>query len=548
MHRIFTIGHVVSGIVSWMLPAELTTTVCVNDVWFEASIPLLWKEVRLKHALCVLGQVGNQPFKVPTPEKWERFQTYSKYVQILQAGERDSLALKIAMGSRPTTIPYLFPNCRFLTWDTMSDRGFLDFNALISPSLERFCLYTHDLERSFFHRICEQLKSSSPTLKCLQLDISISRPPNGRTEECEDLFHDLLTFFAPSLNAVQIPEVFRTESTMKKLYEIPKLCQLMIEVPGFFLCDEDVPLKKYAGYDGRGGFTSLENITFGGKQASLCNGLLHRFNLVSLQVLRWNLEKELSDVETFISIIVENCPQLHTLDVGDSRMYFNYEKPRPVVAWQVIRPLLRCQKLQRLSLHCFQVSLLNELRELLTNRVTWTCLKVYTEFPLRMTDLWLFAEHCPNLEELGVNINGFFQWGKIPNSDKIKISFPVLTSIDFAYSHFTPHMARSVASFLFEHCERPVQLLGWDMRFWDCVSITLCELYMVRAKRSRKPWSSEVLLFVERILNEVVLEQEMFVDDYGHFPLVNLSGPEGRLFATVAIRQILDYFSHHNNH
>ncbi|GJJ12755.1 hypothetical protein Clacol_010364 [Clathrus columnatus] len=492
-------------IFAWISPHTLTVTARVSRAWFEASIPKIWKDVELKTVLSLLGTFETLPqnnyyrfTEVPNEGKWNRFSIYSSYVLSLKGMQRDRFALEMAVNSRPDTVQYLFPRCGYLSWRTSSDEGLIDLSSLITQSLDHLVLQVHDLTYSFFAGICQSLHQTSPELRFLQLDITEQQPT--RAAECCDLVYQLLTLFAKRLRFVQIPEVFNTTEVLQKLYELSNLYHLMVNVRGLILYDPRILTKTDGDYQGRGGFTSLQTLSFGGSQESLCDKFLKLTSLSSLQTLRWYLEEELKDARSFIQTVADGCPQLQILEVGNSRMYFKPDCVRPVVPWYYVRPILQCRKLTVLMLHCFQVQTdPKEFIEFLRNRATWTGIGLFTTQPLRMIDLFLFAKFCPNLKNLGVFVNDFLGLHLAPDYlNDIRLTFPSLTSVDFAFSTFPEEMAHSVALFFFRFCKEPPYFGGWDLLFWDDVSFILATLYVKKERLTGIPMSAYARKFVDQ--------------------------------------------------
>ncbi|GJJ12734.1 hypothetical protein Clacol_006978 [Clathrus columnatus] len=523
-------------IFAWMSPQTLTVTARVCRAWFGASIPKIWKDVELKTALSLLGAFESLPQnayyrfkKMPNKKKWNRFLIYSSYVLSLKGMQRDRFALEMAANSRPDPVQYLFPRCGYLSWQTSSDEGLLDLGILITQSLDHLVLQVHDLTYPFFSGICQSLHQASPALRFLQLDII---EPSPRAAECRDLAYQLLTFFARKLRFVQIPEVFNTTKTIQKLYELSNLFHLMINVRGLVLYDPRILTKTSGNYQGRGGFTSLQTLSFGGSQESLCDRFLKLTSLSSLQTLRWYLGEELKDAKSFIQTVADGCPQLQILDVGNSRMYLKPNCVRPVVPWHFVRPILQCQKLRGLMLHCFQVQMdQKDFIDLLKNRVTWTGIELFTAQPLRMIDLFLFAKYCPNLKNLGVFVNGFLGL-HLTSHDDIKLTFPSLTSVEFAFSTFPQEMAHTVALFFFRFCKEPPYFGGWDLLFWDSVSFVLATLYIKKERLTGIPMSAYTRAFVDQsmkvrnLIDDTDIDLDVEESEYGSGSEYNESGDE----------------------
>ncbi|GJJ16077.1 hypothetical protein Clacol_010356 [Clathrus columnatus] len=267
----------------------------------------------------------------------------------------------------------------------------------------------------------------------------------------------------------------------------------MINVRGLVLYDPRILTKTDGDYQGRDSFVW-------GPQESLCDKFLKLASLSSLQTLRWYLEEELKDAKSFIQTVADGCPQLQILEVGNSRMYLKPDCVRPVVPWDFVRPIIQCRKLTVLMLHCFQVQMdPKEFIEFLKNRATWTGIELFTTKPLRMIDLFLFAKYCPNLRNLGVFVNGFLGLHLTPdNLNDIKLTFPSLTSVEFAFSIFPQEMAHSVALFFFRFCKEPPYFGGWDLLFWDSVSFILATLYAKKERLTGVPMSAYTRAFVDQ--------------------------------------------------
>ncbi|GJJ10834.1 hypothetical protein Clacol_005062 [Clathrus columnatus] len=488
-HPIFEILELIEAIVSWMPPHELIHTALVNQKWFHASIPYLWQSVSLKGALSPLGQWGMRRkgfcfIKTSTKTQWARFLMYSKHVRLLEGSSLEGRLLRAATRFRPSLATYLFPNLRVLTWKTM--RELTDLSALISPSLQSFGLKVPELTVSSFQSICHLLTNRLNVLRCLQIEVVFT----SQTDiECDHLLQQLLTHFATTLMWIQLPNIFYTEETLRRLHGVQRLCNLSIGTHHHSVIEE-IPLSwtEPQLFKREGNFDSLKSFSFSGSQEKLCDKLLNRYILSALIDFTWHSCGHLDDADSFITTLVYSCPQLATLTIGDSQIYFHTRRLPPVIQWPTLRPLLRLKNLSALSLHCCRVQMApRDLIELLTSREaprTWKVLEIFHVTPLRVSDISTYSKHCPDLERLGINIDGYLLNYILPPSDHNEYDIDELTElhplprrrfsrlavIDFAYSKFHWTTSLAVSSILLRISEIPIVAAGWDWPYWHDVS------------------------------------------------------------------------------
>ncbi|GJJ10810.1 hypothetical protein Clacol_005038 [Clathrus columnatus] len=489
VHPIFEIQELIGEIVSWMPPRQTIHTALVNRTWFHASIPYLWYSVSLKGALSLLGKWGmcRDRFgflETPTETQWDLFLVYSKHVRLLEGISLEGRLLQAATRFRPDSVTYLFPNLRVLIWTTMGD--LTDLNALISPSLESFGLKVPELTASSFQRLCHLLITRLKVLRFLDIDVLVALKADI---QCHHLFQELLEHFKETLMWIQIPSLFYTHKTLKMLSKIQHLCNLSIG-PDNLLQINEIPVSwtDHKLIERRENFHSLQKFSFTGTQKKLCDKLLTRYSLSALLDFTWHSCTRLDDPEFLITIMVSSCPHLETLTVGHSQMYPIIPFTPPVIHWPAIRPLLRLQNLSTLSLNSWTIQMTPEnLIELLSSRPpsrTWKILEIFTSTPLRLADLSLYNQYCPDLERLGIYIDGYSLNSFLAPSDHDERDidqllelhllphrrFSQLAVINFGYSQLHWKTSLAISSILLKLSEIPIVATGWDWPYWREVS------------------------------------------------------------------------------
>ncbi|GJJ13631.1 hypothetical protein Clacol_007887 [Clathrus columnatus] len=505
MHRIFNIREMVDEILSWISGKELATTARVNRIWFFSSLPNLWKRVNITAAFTPLAVSGlpisdeyhNHNFShmnkfespTPSPAHWDRFLVYSEHVRVL-LGSQD--AVPILMNAtlwRPRTIDCFFPNLRSLIWPVFIER-LPNISLLISPSLENISLGLCGVPFPSFQLLCETLSTRVKTLQSLQLIIC---EPSDDMSQWINSFNELLKASASTLTQVKT-NAFQGEETLQWLRRLPRLRRLTICSAFDMTFDEESEMNTGEDYDEleKKDFGSLEKLTFTGSQQAFYDNFLTKSTLSSLAVVYWEKCIEIDNPTSFFRTVSIACPLLTTLTIGDSEMYLIQNDLPPIIPWTIVRVILSCKLLTRLSLHCCRVSMTSEeLVEVLTSRPYWTptkweALKIYTADPLSISDLLLYARYCPHLDTLGIHFDGHSLDDTLIGQAQRQINdnppgsilpqggirtgsehagpykFTKITSIDLAYSPWNPTLAHRLSSFLLTICEVAPCVDGWE--------------------------------------------------------------------------------------
>lgn len=499
MHPSLKIRDILDEIFSWLPLSELVTTVVIHSAWFEASVPLLWRDVPLQYVLATLAplipektnsselvrldslthlhhQYTNEiqtfaSFEEHPPQGWQRFLFYARYVQVLDdtPGEcAGALEAVIKCQHYLDLIKrqdrqYLFPICRSLMWLAFRPPQSVDLSKVIPPTLEILVLDVWDLGYTLFDGLCEAFINHLTSLRSLRF--TFIGHPDGDLKYNISL-NQLLTTFASTLYCIELSARVCTPDTMDLLLKMQNLTSLSISPPR---TTSRLPSNKrpphYVECNGRRGLMSLEVLIFGFEVPLSCfQRLFEQSMFPALTHLDWS-DDDLLQSEVNVKSVIWNigraCPELQYLNLGWSRL--PDVESLPVVPWSVVRPLLGCRRLIHLFLCCCEVDMSFEnYVELLARPKdsTWLSLEVFNQTALPLKDMLLaMAKYCPQVEHLVINAGldephpdsvVFF-----PETEEMKMSvLPMLTSLDFLHSDFSPTTVRYVAMLLSRFCPK----------------------------------------------------------------------------------------------
>lgn len=461
---------------------------------------------------------------MPTSDEWECFRLYAQHVRTLSVYTENISVLREVLRHGPIPTQCLFPETEFLHLAVDSNEWFYP-GIFIPPTLQHLRVSTADLSFLDFKALCSKLPELTPVLHALELDFTQELDTRGL---CEQSFLQLLAAFEKSLTCIKIPQHLATPNIYQALSRLPKLSDLMVNIVGNIEFDRTSPAKCV---DGDGLFGSLQSLAFGGTP-NVFHSVFIRRTLRFLTSLHLGLNPSNLDVvsfNAFVAAIVSGCPQLELLNIDTelpSALALSPGARLPNVPWSSVKPLLNCKKLESLLLPCFTVSMtIDQLTDLLTNRRNWRSLTVYTEQPLHLSDMLLFATYCPQLRTLGICIDPRAGLGQLPNVFP-GIKFPFLREIEFGPSVVEPRHTTLVAQFLLHVCEDPPYLCGVYARFWDCVAIDIAEAYAQQHLTFGKYLTEYVQHYIDhhRFIAKTMKEEDSrmgFVDEDAEFYDVN---------------------------
>lgn len=368
---------------------------------------------------------------------------------------------------------------------------------MIPPTVQHVRVSTDSLLLPHFSALSSALTTCQPDLRALQLEF---RQELEEPAQCQQVFIELLTIFANSLTSIKIPRYLNTPVILEALSRLPRLSELIINSVGDLDLERTTPSKCV---NGGVPFASIQDLEYGGCPQAFQSVFFRSSPLASLTSLYIDLDPlDLDNIASFVVAIVYYCPQLELLSIDSFApeaiaLTSDDVDALPNLPWQVIKPLLASKKLEHLQLCCFTVSIdIDQLTELLTNRPTWKSLTLYTEEPLHIADMLLFAKYCPQLGDLGVRIDSYHGLGPFPNITP-DIKFPFLRHISFGPSIVEYNEIPDIARFLFEVCSNPPFLWGQDAILWDAVAIRIAEFYIQEHTNTGKRPTQIVQIYID---------------------------------------------------
>lgn len=409
--------------------------------------------------------------------------------------------------SSRTPSKYPFPRLRSLRCAARTNKGLWDISSLLPPNLDHFSFTAPDLSPAYFHKIYQSLTSNRTDLYFLAFDL---RPDARAAVRCIPLLEQLLEKFAHSLTWVQLPEVFITPSVITRLANIKNLCNLAIGMPDASDSNPTLITKGYAGANGWGNFSVLRQFSYYDLPSRLYDTFLLRHDLTSVSSFHWDFDTHIqADIKSLFTNICRLFPLLTSLHLGNSEMYDSRDveiDDIPLLEWSSLRPVLACRHLTELALHALRVSITRQqLIDFLKDRASWERLELYTEEPFDFQEVNLFAQHCPNLRQLGIHFDLTYREDYLDHFGHTA-TFHHLVSIDFAYSVILDNFIHIVGRYFYEICENPPRLDGWNKRTWDDVAQCIADLYVDEATKTGLLMSPEARAYVDKMESNWLME------------------------------------------
>lgn len=404
----------------------------------------------------------------------------------------------------PKTIECLFPNCRLIVCCMSFSETLTSVAALISPSVDHLRLFVGELTLASFDRLHDFLAMRRPRLHTLEFVLDKELQPT-QLAECEETFVRILSLFSNTLERVNITTWFSTEKVLRFIHRMPNLVALMFDTFGEIFPDvRRLPYLFAPPYDdSEGNFGGLQNVAFHGSEQKLHDLFLRQLNCSAITSFRWSICGATIAFDHLTYALAAACPRLVQLELMNCIPIQSDEDVQslPLADFSSLKTLLTCKHLTIIVIYICKFSIdMPQLTDLLSNRRTWKEIAIYTEDPMSLNVLPLFAKYCPNLTSLCININASTAAGPIPDIEP-GLSFSNLNLINFKHSLEDDSNGRliDIAQFLFRICEYPPDIYGLTYRLWNLVCLHMASLYIKKNKMAGSGLSGELRAYLRQL-------------------------------------------------
>ncbi|KZT05707.1 uncharacterized protein LAESUDRAFT_655083 [Laetiporus sulphureus 93-53] len=423
IRRVLDIPEIIELIFSFLEKRNNVVNACVCKRWSEIALDAVWRDVdNLNVLFSLLAPLGQASRYAPVtftrtlnPDDWRRFAHYARRVRKLsytedrsEQGLCSSIFDEIARSRMAISI---LPNLHTLEWRTMRLRHALPF---MGESVRDFRVELHDCAAHPLSTFLEDVAERMPHLT--SLDLSFGFP----VRDLEDGLTTLLKQLT-KLTRIIMPLYTISSRIVESVSMLPALTCLQFEYEERQGQGEKRDVQEFAPRLQEGAFPALYDLNLSVNLPDMTRFLNSKFspaNLTSLYV--HVLSSVVPDVLTeFLLAVSESCKLLTALyvdlyatpDALDSIERLEAKR----LAWEHLRPLLSFRTLKTFELRWDLPLRITEvdIAELASGWPTLEVLMLNCEplIPLGVSSLTLstlvyFAEHCPNLRELGLYITG----------------------------------------------------------------------------------------------------------------------------------------------
>ncbi|KAF8591499.1 hypothetical protein K439DRAFT_901007 [Ramaria rubella] len=446
-----------------------TNAVCarVCRAWSDPALDALWREIKdIRHLLRLMPPFYEDRFERDlAPPDWTRFLLHARRVRSLEHSDR-RVALQTsvftALGiSRP--VLDLLPNLRSLRWSAHGENALTHAILFMSPSLQSFEVFALTFTPRTIRTFFQTLQERSPHLRFFYLHAT------GSVIPVETFLAEFLRSLS-YLEVIQLPCYWQTKSVVYALSSLKHLRSVRTHVPSRTIYKgnqrevEDVGSINFL----EGSFAGLKTFYIDGRRLSDVESLLRKpfapRHLTTLTVMSLHIESP-STLHDFIKGLTEVCPLLRHIVFA---LYVSETSHAPaIITFETLRPLLDFQRLvgfkitHKEPLHITE----NDIKEL---ALCWPTLETlhlchdpyipedaHVDDGLSPRSLLPFAEHCPNLKELGIYLNAT-RWAHLTDIPIIPRTFCRLQRLHVGVSRVAN--ANVIARFLSEICPRPLAI------------------------------------------------------------------------------------------
>ncbi|KAF9501829.1 hypothetical protein BDN71DRAFT_1460290 [Pleurotus eryngii] len=517
VQRALAIPELLSSICQLLGPKDILTNACVCKKWSNVALDVLWKEVddihNLLSLLAPLEQKAGQGYKFSRsiePEDWKRFTRYAGRIRALVHNRERSKTRTCTPNvfhevSRTRISLDILPVLHTLEWSRNID---LNFCVLfMHKTVKRFKFYLREEMvtppnglGAFFQAVMTRM----PDLEVLDISSVLS---------VSDIEADMIKLLSglPKLKEVILPLYYVSPSISGTLSQLPNL-----NVLGFQYDDEqgrgdsqDVAAPPAT--LGEGAFPVLYDL-------ALSMPFIHASELfdqpfspqnITMLFIDSALPESPSDIHNLLSVIVKNCPLLINLSLNPHLSTTDNPPTDERLTYANMRPVLTLPNLTSFDInHYYPIDLkykdMEELARAWPNLETLMLNSdpVALDHPpaLSIAALIPFAEHCPNIRQLGLYMNAAEE--DLPSSRDL-VPFKCLETLSVGLSHITDH--ENVALFLSHlipsecelECGGTWRILDWESsspaseygiihQAWSMVGSVLPLLHKVRMQERKR--------------------------------------------------------------
>ncbi|KAH9929239.1 uncharacterized protein B0H18DRAFT_874169 [Fomitopsis serialis] len=430
MQRVLDIPEIVEIIFSFLDKKDNINNACVCRKWSDIAADSVWRNIDdITQLLRLLAPLDTPPAVHPlqyytftrmlNAEDWRRFERHARRVRKLSYVRAPNDLNSPYLGgrvldeiARSRTSINILPNLASLEWCSDETRHSLVF---MGPSVKRFSVYLHE---STDYSLSDHFKDVSARMPSLtHLDFAFDFA-------VRDIEADLITLIGelPHLKQLTLPSYSFTSRIVEALSLLPKLETIQFEFWERQGRGDPTDIAVFSPTLREEAFPALWDVNLSAHLPDMTRFITSPHAPAHLTSLYVHLPSAASPsaINEYLTAVAENCQLLE-------RLYMDLFVPplpgvphQPVYAeslsWGDLRPLLLCKHLRVFEL-TWTLPVLMQQDDVEELASSWPSLRILQlnclpnpVFPLPPPELTLralmpFATHCPELEELGLDVD-----------------------------------------------------------------------------------------------------------------------------------------------
>ncbi|KAI1793729.1 hypothetical protein LXA43DRAFT_203262 [Ganoderma leucocontextum] len=467
-HRVLAIPEIVELVFSFLGDVENANNARVSKGWSEVALDLLWRRVdNLPRLFSLLAQLDHRPdgtcFHRPLePNDWSRFMHYASRVRTLCVQPAMDTILNGPLVfdevARSRTALNILPKLASLTWLSQEGDRLRSSLMFMHDNIKEFAVALVPSPGYSLGTFFQEIKLRMPRLTHLDLRFSFS------VREIENDLCQLVEGLS-KLQKVTMPRFTLTNKVIETLSLLPDLGVIQFE----FLeqgCGDGTDLGNWNPVLQEGAFPALYEFTISAQIPQMLRFVQGPFFPCNLKSLYFHILNTTnpSFLHEFLSAVAEACQILSELylDFVGTPFPIVYSKDHAdgdLVTWNTLRPVLKCPNLTTF-LFRWDSPLIISHAEVAELAASWPSLEVLvlnneappTSRPVALTldALLPFAQHCPNLRELGLCVSATTAVPPGGSAVPALTPFRKLRTLSFGLSHIAE--PEPVALFLSQLC------------------------------------------------------------------------------------------------